>query len=132
MTRVQLIEKLLRTYHLNVAERRQLIPPVIHFSEILAVIRNALQRENRFSSGHLTLEKRSGATYRLHYLEYDPQASDLVNEWGGPSVPATIEYTTADAAVTAFIIHLGATRDMDGIAISDFPIPTADTIIPVD
>jgi hypothetical protein len=78
------------------------------------------------------LEKRDGGTYRLHYLKYDPEASDLVNEWGGPSVPATIDYSSADAAVIAFIIHLGATRDMDGIAILEFPIPTGHAVIPVE
>jgi hypothetical protein len=121
MTRAQLVEKLVRTFHLNVPERRQLDPSSIHFSEILAVIRDVVEREHRFCSGQLRLEKRGAAAYRIHYLKRDPQASDLVNDWGGPSVPATIDYDHADSAVIAFVAHLGETRDIDGIEILEIP-----------
>jgi hypothetical protein len=122
MTRPQLVEKLLRTCHLNVPERRQLVPPGIHFSEILAVIHVVVERDRRFSSGHLTLEKLDGETYRLHFLKYDPQASDLVNDWGGPSIPAISDYDSVNSAAIAFITHMGATRDIDGIEILEFPM----------
>ena len=40
--------KLLRTCHLNVPERRQLTPPAIHFTEILAVITDYLHLNEPF------------------------------------------------------------------------------------
>ena len=132
MTRAQLVQKLLRTCHLNVPARQHLVPPDIRFSEILAVIRDTVERERRFSSGHLTLEKLDGGAYRLHYLKYDPQASDLVNDMGGPSIPATADYQTAYAAVIALLVHLRATRDLDGIGILEFPVGTDETTIPRD
>ena len=121
MTRAQLIEKLLRTYHLNVPERRQLVPPSIDYSEILALLRDVLEQERSFSSGPLTLEKRDGATYRLHYLKHDPQLSDLLNDWMGPTIPSTNDYSSLESAVEAFMLQLGAMCDMDGIRICGFP-----------
>jgi hypothetical protein len=121
MTRTQLIRKLLQTYHLNVPERRQLVPPGIHFSEILAVIRDVIEREHRFTSGHLTLEKLDAGTYRVHYLEYDPHLGDMANECCGPSVPATSDYPSVVPAMEAFLVHMRATRDVDGIEILGFP-----------
>jgi hypothetical protein len=68
MTRIQLILKLLRTCHLNVPERRQLVPPAIHFAEILAVITDHLDRMNRFASGEIALQKVNAGTYQCRRL----------------------------------------------------------------
>jgi hypothetical protein len=121
MTRIQLILKLLRTCHLNVPERRQLTPPAIHFTEILAVITDYLDRMNRFSSGSTALEKVDAGTYRLHYQRRDSQLGDLENDWFGPSIPATLDYASGESAVIAFMIDLCATRDLDGVEILGFP-----------
>jgi hypothetical protein len=121
MTRAELILKLLQTCHLNVAERRQLVPPGIHFSEILAVIRDVIERERRFTAGHLTLERLDAGTYCFHYLEFDPQLGDMANSCCGPSVSATGDYPSVDSAVEAFLVHMRATHDLDGIEILGFP-----------
>jgi hypothetical protein len=124
MTRAQLVGKLLRTCHLNVPERRQLVPPDIHFSEILAVIRDAVEREGLFSSGYLTLEQLDGGAYRLHYLNYDPRASDLVNDMGGPGIPATADYQTAYAAVMAAARSSLPLWPSPTAHFTDVPLPT--------
>ncbi len=65
MTRPQLIQKLLRTLHLNVLERRQLDPPTIDFMEVLAVVQHLVERNGGFSSGELTLKKQRRAASRI-------------------------------------------------------------------
>ena len=42
MTRAQLVRKLLLTLHLNVPERRQLVPPAIDFAELMADIQGVV------------------------------------------------------------------------------------------
>jgi len=115
MTRAELVRKLLETCHLNVPERRQLVPPAVHFSEILAVIRDVVAREGWFSSGKLTLEELEAGTCRFHHLKYDPKASDLVNDWCGPSIPATTDYPRVDSAAEAFIDYLEQQRWLNWI-----------------
>jgi hypothetical protein len=92
---------------LNVPDRRQLVPPAIHFSEILAVIRDVVTREGWLSSGNLTLEELEAGTCRFHHLTHDPQTSDLVNDWGGPSIRSKTDYPSVDSAAEAFIDYLG-------------------------
>lgn len=121
MTRAELILKLLQTCHLNVPERRKLDPPGISFVEILDVIHDVHVREQRVSSGHVTLERQDAGGYRLYYLAYDPQLGDLVNDWGGPSIPTTRDYPTMISATVAFMVLIGATRGLDGIEISGVP-----------
>jgi hypothetical protein len=66
MTRAELIRKLLETNHLNVPERRQLVPPAIHLSELLAVIRDTVERECRFCSATETLDRLTISCYPSH------------------------------------------------------------------
>jgi hypothetical protein len=104
MARLQLIQKLLRTLHLNVPERRRLDPPAIDFVELLAVVEQLVERDACFSSGELTLEKLANDHYRVHRLVPDPEAGDMWAELG--VVPVTDEYTSKDAATRAFLRQL--------------------------
>ncbi len=68
----------------------------------------------------------------------------LASACGGPSSTPTqtltdycsalknADYQTAYAAVTAFLVRLRATRDIDGIGISEFPVGADETKIPRD
>ena len=104
MTRAQLVRKLLRTLHLNVPERRQLVPPTIDYAELMAAIQEVVEREGRFASGELGLERRARGQYRIHRLAPEPSAGDM---WADSDmVPVTDDYSSADSAVGAFIRHL--------------------------
>jgi hypothetical protein len=104
MTRPQLIQKLLRTLHLNVPERRRLDPPAIDFVELLAVVQQLVERDACFSSGELTLERLANDHYLVHRLLPDPEAGDMWIDLG--VLPVTDEYTSADAAARAFLRQL--------------------------
>src|SRR5262249_32020321 len=90
MTRALLIQKLLETYHLNVPERRQLVPPAIEVSELQAVIRDCVEGGGRFSA----LEKLEGGRYRVHHW--------LDHEWAmgcyGPPVDVIDDYADLGSA----------------------------------
>jgi hypothetical protein len=118
LARAKLIRKLLETYHLSVPERRQLVPPSIHFLEVLTVIRDVVEREGSFSSMGLTLAKLEGGTYRLHYLTYDPSLSDRVNDSLGPTIPATFDYASVESWVETF---MQGKQDIDGIQVLGCP-----------
>jgi hypothetical protein len=136
MTRPELIRKLLETHHLNVPERKQLIPPAIHVSELFDVIRHVLERESRFCSVMGTLEKHEGTRYRWSGAPRSPAISSLGIVEGGvfkggvffdpqtgmfyPSVDAmryakrprhgvpeaTEDYVTLESALQAFLCHI--------------------------
>ena len=125
MTRAQLIRKLLRTLHLNVPERRQLVPPTIDFAELMAAVQEVVEREGRFSSGELGLERMARGQYRIHRLAPEPSAGDM---WADSDmVPVTDDYSSTDSAAGAFIRHLlgptwgSPTATIDGIQILGVP-----------
>jgi hypothetical protein len=126
MTRAQLVRKLLRTLHLNVPERRQLDPPTIDFAELVAVIQEVVERDGRFASGDLSLEKIADGRYRLRRLVPDPSAGDM---WADDAIaPITDDYASADPAAELLIRRLlGPTwgspvGTLDGIRILGCPV----------
>jgi hypothetical protein len=110
MTRTQLIGKLLRTNHLDVPERQSLVPPAIHYSELLAVVRDTLERRSRFSSLIGVLLKSGDGKHSIHRKslpfrieeEYSKEKV-LVLSSGPAKVVETIEYDSLDSALQAFI-----------------------------
>lgn len=122
MTRPQLIAKLLKTWHLNVPERSLLVPPAIHYAEILAVIHDALEQEGSFAAAWgIRLEKSNNGAYRLHYLLYDTSLGDHALSVIGPTIPATTDHQNLDAAIKDLFRKLRITPDIDGIKILDIP-----------
>jgi hypothetical protein len=128
MTRTQLIRKLLRTNHLNVSERRALVPPAIQYSELLAVVRDTLGRESRFDSLIGVLQRSDDGKYRMHRKglpfrieeEYCNEKALVVS-----SAPAEVvgsdDYDSLDAALQAFIGEILAGASIDGIEIREIP-----------
>ena len=108
-TRTELIRKLLES-HLNVPELRELVPPAIHFSEVVAVIRDVLEREGRF----LALEKLEGGKHRVHRLLGGEEIAMSVY---GPSVDVIEDYPNLDCAVQA----LWNQSEINGIKILGVP-----------
>src|SRR6516162_5747689 len=113
MTRALLIQKLLETYHLNVPERRQLVPPALEVSELQAVIRDCVEGVGRFSQ----LEKLEGGTYRVHHCEQPEYAMGCY----GPPIDVIDDYADLDSAAQELLnsaYHLGRLDNIDGIEIS--------------
>jgi hypothetical protein len=117
MMRVELIRKLLETNHLNVPERRQLIPAAVQLFEVLEVIRDAIERECRFCTLRAILERSDHGVYRVHRLR-DPlcgpghvmdvsgdtaQVLVLGTMSNGSLVAATDDYPEREPALEAFI-----------------------------
>jgi hypothetical protein len=137
MTRAELIRKLLETSHLNVPERRQLVPSAVHLSEVLAVIRDVVERENRFCSVIATLEKHEGEKYRIYRLRdptmgiWYPSLDAALRAPPSRAVPVTDDYPSLDSALQAFVGHVLTDPDplgtglapgtIDGIEILGLP-----------
>jgi hypothetical protein len=95
---------------LNVPERRELGPAAIHFSEVVAVIRDVVEREGRF----LALEKLEGGNYRVHRVL---GGEEIAMGLYGPSVDVIEDYANLDGAVQAF----WSRNEIDGIKILGVP-----------
>jgi hypothetical protein len=126
MTRVRLIQKLLRTFHLNVPERRQLDPPTIDFAELMAVVYQLVERDGVFSSGQMTLKKLANDQYRIHRFVPDPEAGSMWNDLA--VVPVTDDYSSADTALRTFLRQLigpawgSPVSSIDGIWVIGCPV----------
>jgi hypothetical protein len=124
LTRKELIRKLVTTDHLNVPERRRLVPLSVGFSEILAVIDAALEAGGLFPPGYLftpgqppklvgdatVLQKMNNGNYRLYWQRAYP--------WDPSSTAErmTKDYDNLPTAAAEFVrIWWGS--DIDGIPI---------------
>jgi hypothetical protein len=117
-SRAELIRKLVETNHLNVPERRELVPSTIQFLEVVGVIRDAIERQGCF----LNLEKLEGGKYRVHHLLDNELAMSVY----GPAVDVIHDYLDLDAAVQAFLNR----SDIEGIKILGVPAkPQAEVTI---
>jgi hypothetical protein len=92
-TRTDLIQKLLKTNHLDVPERRQLVPLAIQFSEVTAAIREVVERDGPFWG----LEKLNDGRYRTH----DLLDNELAMSVYGPAVDVIEDYPDFNSALQA-------------------------------
>jgi hypothetical protein len=128
--RAELIRKLVEANHLTVPERHQLAPASIHLSELLAVIRGVVEREQRFRSPSAILEQSAVGQYRVHRL-MDPFNQMRAVGHGGsgnaarvlfagtmssdtPLLAGTCDYPTLESALQAFVAEIVRAADYWG------------------
>lgn len=123
--RNDLILKLLTTYHLNVLERKELVPPSIHFEEILNIISIFLDK-NRYFPPTASPWKEGESVYESVFIGKQSNEYMLFYQRALPINPTVLaesketKYSSIKECVIEYLSCEFPEKNIDGISVDGY------------